>query len=93
MGTCSDGLALASSQKAMAFGFGTKAKAGPNHWPGLACGPALNFCRPRPGQKAMAFDYILFIISRTPSDSVVYITAALELMIAALSNVLELFPP
>jgi hypothetical protein len=38
----------------MAFGFGTKAKAKPKIWPGLAFGLAWQYLGPTPGQKAKA---------------------------------------
>jgi hypothetical protein len=39
----------------MAFGFGTKAKAKPNFWPGMGFGLAWPSLRPKRGQKAKAF--------------------------------------
>ncbi|KAJ7430200.1 hypothetical protein B0H11DRAFT_2211484 [Mycena galericulata] len=44
------------AKKPRLFGFGTKAKAKPKFWPGLAFGLAWPSEKPKPGQKAMAFD-------------------------------------
>jgi hypothetical protein len=42
------------AKKPWLFGFGTKAKAKPKNWPGMAFGLAWQYLRPKPGQKAKA---------------------------------------
>jgi hypothetical protein len=42
------------AKKPWLFGFGTKAKAKPKIWPGMAFGLAWQYLRSKPGQKAKA---------------------------------------
>ncbi|KAJ6522234.1 hypothetical protein DFH09DRAFT_1097320 [Mycena vulgaris] len=52
----SDGWLWPEAKKPRLFDFGTKAKAKPKSWPEMVFGPALHSLRPKPGQKAVAFE-------------------------------------